>query len=325
MDQKSLISDKHFAIRSAWIKILGGILSFSVKNQEWLELLIEDGRNRMMIEGEFDDRWNLKEILKNLRYEKISAKKILNFFDTAIFAYEKSLIDFKDKDFPITIPFIKHLHRKLFREIPRGFSQNISEFAKEKRTINQSGAQTISAEKIEKKLQELINYTKKSEESPFLKSIIFHALFELIHPFPDGNGPIVRILLNCLLLSLGFPSVVIKGMQESERQNYYQVLKKADQESSRILSGQKSWEKLSIIGYKPLQNLLKKELAESFDIIIYNMFRRNKKNLIPLSFIAQKTNKSFQALSVACSQKKYISILEKGKRVSHPFLFFFPE
>lgn len=57
--------------------------------------------------------------------------------------------------------------------------------------------------------------------SYFLEKISkFHLEFEHIHPFCDGNGRIGRVLINYLLLQIGFPPVIIR---DKEKHLYYKT------------------------------------------------------------------------------------------------------
>jgi Fic family protein len=54
---------------------------------------------------------------------------------------------------------------------------------------------------------------------------LFHHHFVHIHPFFDGNGRTVRLLMNILLMSKGYPPAIIL---QQDRKKYYQALNQAN-------------------------------------------------------------------------------------------------
>ncbi len=57
-----------------------------------------------------------------------------------------------------------------------------------------------------------------------LAAWVHHRLTQ-IHPFPDGNGRVARLLMNLALIRHGYPMTVILRV---DRKKYYDTLKKAD-------------------------------------------------------------------------------------------------
>jgi Fic family protein len=83
---------------------------------------------------------------------------------------------------------------------------------------------------VPEKMHNLLNNTNASlnkyfkftdEIHPLIIASDFHIDYLTIHPFYDGNGRTARILTNLILISCGYPPIIIK---ENEKNTYYQYL-----------------------------------------------------------------------------------------------------
>lgn len=79
------------------------------------------------------------------------------------------------------------------------------------------------------KMEELLKWYRENFDNPDLHPLVFsvefHYRFIRIHPFDDGNGRIVRLLMNLVLMQKGFPPVIVKAKDKEE---YFRSLQQAD-------------------------------------------------------------------------------------------------
>ncbi|WP_228462045.1 Fic family protein [Lactococcus hodotermopsidis] len=57
------------------------------------------------------------------------------------------------------------------------------------------------ANRIDEYLNDMISFSKREDLNPIVKTALFHAQFETIHPFVDGNGRTGRTLIHRMLKS----------------------------------------------------------------------------------------------------------------------------
>jgi Fic family protein len=94
------------------------------------------------------------------------------------------------------------------------------------RPVRIVGSQTITANylKIPELVSNLFTEIKKKDFDVITQASIFHAKFEIIHPFPDGNGRVGRLMLNAMLLKANIIPVIIN---KEKKHMYYNCLDKA--------------------------------------------------------------------------------------------------
>lgn len=91
-----------------------------------------------------------------------------------------------------------------------------------------TGPQEVGAlpEDVPEELSELLAEMEDVKpEQALTAAAYFHAKFENIHPFADGNGRTGRLLMNYLLLLWDHPPIII---HEEDRKAYYAALEQFD-------------------------------------------------------------------------------------------------
>lgn len=133
---------------------------------------------------------------------------------------------------PMDLCLVREVHRMLIagtyderRYIERG--ERPGEF---KRHDYVAGIHEVGAapEDAEREVAELLAEVNAYEGPEVLKAAAyFHAKFEHIHPFADGNGRVGRTLLNYYLMTRNHPPLIV---DEEDRRQYFAALQKYDED-----------------------------------------------------------------------------------------------
>lgn len=76
--------------------------------------------------------------------------------------------------------------------------------------VTATRVKTADPLEIYEDMEALVDAVNGSKDHPILKAAGFHAMFENIHPFTDGNGRTGRQILNLMLMAAGYRPVAIK-------------------------------------------------------------------------------------------------------------------
>lgn len=118
---------------------------------------------------------------------------------------------------PVTVKLILDLHKILLTGIKDDWA---GRFRGGKEWVHVGAHVGANPDFVEQLVEELVTDYNKQDNRYFLDKIAwFHAEFETIHPFNDGNGRLGRVLINQQLMVLGLPPVIIQN--KSKHTSYY--------------------------------------------------------------------------------------------------------
>lgn len=161
-------------------------------------LSLED-TEKILVGGSLERKVNVREVL--------AAKNLAKIVE--------SLLE-KNKSRP-KIKLILSLHKTLLTNIDDTIAGRFRSGKEWVRVGNHLGA---NPQFVPILMQELVDNYNQNKISYFLDAVAhFHAEFETIHPFVDGNGRMGRVLINLQLMNLGFPPIIIQN--KSKHTAYY--------------------------------------------------------------------------------------------------------
>jgi Fic family protein len=180
---------------------------------------------------------------------------------------------------------ILSLHALVLRSIEEDFAGRLRNGG-----VRISGANFVppNANKVSDLLDELIDFinTNPLQLNDIELATVFHHKLVWIHPFFDGNGRTVRLVMNLLLMRCGFPPAIIL---KNDRKKYYEALNQAN-------AG--NYQKLTLLMCQALERTLN---------IYINALPGNDKEYIEISNLVQEPNMPYG--------QEYISLLARQGKI----------
>jgi Fic family protein len=122
----------------------------------------------------------------------------------------------------LSVDLILHLHKILLQGIDDSIAGRFRRGKEWVRVGNHIGA---NPHFVNNMVSKLVNEYNKENNIYFLDKIAhFHAEFETIHPFCNGNGRIGRVLINQQLMALNLPLIIVPN--KGKKMDYYSLFNK---------------------------------------------------------------------------------------------------
>ncbi len=123
----------------------------------------------------------------------------------------------QDTSQPLSIELILKLHNMLLSGIRDDWA---GKFRQAKEWVRIGAHVGANPDFVPRLMNDLLTDYSASGDRYFMDSIAwFHAEFETIHPFNDGNGRIGRVIINQQLISLDYPPIIIPN--KGKHTSYY--------------------------------------------------------------------------------------------------------
>lgn len=172
------------------------------------------------------------DVIENEKSTKNEAIKEIRNIREGIMFIEENITS----DTPISLSYIRELHKIAVKDLKEDGSKTPGRFRKEEVKIEKSKHMPPLHNEVPHLMQELVDYINEASEAKFdiLKTAIAHHRFAAIHPFDNGNGRTARLITYAMLAKQKF--VDEDGMRILnpssvfciDRQDYYDKLAKAD-------------------------------------------------------------------------------------------------
>lgn len=133
----------------------------------------------------------------------------------------------KNMDKPLSEDLIKGMHKNLKEGVFEDFANGYAVGDWKKRENRVSDINVALPQEVPDRIYQLLNFYTCKENIELKDIAVFHAKFENIHPFQDGNGRVGRMIILKQCLDNDIVPVIIRDSNKAE---YYRFLNKAQHE-----------------------------------------------------------------------------------------------
>lgn len=133
----------------------------------------------------------------------------------------------KNMDKPLSEDLIKGMHKNLKEGVFEDFANGYAVGDWKKRENRVSDINVALPQEVPDRIYRLLNFYTCKENIELKDIAVFHAKFENIHPFQDGNGRVGRMIILKQCLDNDIVPVIIRDSNKAE---YYRFLNKAQHE-----------------------------------------------------------------------------------------------
>ena len=226
----------------------GGLPTPSVAEGIWRQIWFLECHNSTAIEG---NTLVLKEVERLLAtHQAVGDKPLADYLevkgyaDAAAWVYEQAVGKTQDvHDSLLTVTEIRNVHAMALTPVWEQFpdpnateAETPGSWRRHDHEPFPDGMRTVDWVDVPHQIGDwctAVNAFDPQDPQFLTRLAAAHCRFEQIHPFLDGNGRAGRLLLNLVLVRLGYPPLVIL---KQDRDKYLMALRKGDQRDFGSLS-----------------------------------------------------------------------------------------
>ncbi|MFA5098094.1 MAG: Fic family protein [Candidatus Margulisiibacteriota bacterium] len=186
------------------------------------EIMLELTYNSNAIEGSTLTKKQTDTIIFDKGH--IADKSYIEHLEATNHAAALNMVFDGEMEGPLKEDTIKSLHRVLMQ----GIRSDAGKYSRHHRAIRGVTFALPAPEDIEDEMRAAIKEAKRQKGSIVERAAAFHAAFEAVHPFGDGNGRVGRILAIMQLIDAGYAPCII---EKNRKADYYEALEYAQKGS----------------------------------------------------------------------------------------------